>query len=177
MLRHRRCHWQNLPWNWVWCWKSVIKESARWLLQSLGLDLLLTQELHFYFKESLVCFLKRTHSEFTDHTCKYKIQLLLVLVCFYSISWKNLSATHLPCAKCIWTWLLQLQLIPTVPQFTSHLAHVTDRKTTPNFNVEHCQTQPRDLQMSSSVAPQSKSALSPLSCKPDFHLALAVKNN
>ena len=82
MLRHRRCYWQNLRWNWVWCWKSVIKDSASSPLPSLGLNLLHTQGLHCGFKESLVCILKRTLSEFTDRTCKYKIQLLSVPVFF-----------------------------------------------------------------------------------------------
>lgn len=58
MLRQRRCHWQNLSWSWVWCWKSVIKDSASWPLPSLGWDLLLTQELLFCFKASPGCFWK-----------------------------------------------------------------------------------------------------------------------
>ena len=86
MLRQRRCHWQNLSWSWVWCWKSVIKDSASWPLLSLGWDLLLTQELLFCFKASPGCLLKGTHSEFTDCTCKYTILWLSVLVFFFFFS-------------------------------------------------------------------------------------------
>lgn len=58
MLRQRRCHWQNLSWSWVWCWKSVIKTPASWPLPVIGLRFTPHSGVTFVSRRVLAAFWK-----------------------------------------------------------------------------------------------------------------------
>lgn len=106
-----------------------------------------------------------------DRTCKYNKSGDYRSWYFFSVCFLQdfISSTPTACQTYMHQ-LLQLQLSAAVPQFTSHLTHVTDRNTTSNFHETLSDTS--SICRCSCVALEPKSALSPYaSCKPDFHLA------